>query len=102
MAALTYLKDTLLYVRLFNVTSRSTRASKHELTCEEKIRVISLILDVMGCAKSPDKIKYYIKTFKIELRRNFPFIYSFFLSHSTRLFHEIKNNFKFIKFMMKT
>ena len=45
-----------------------------------------------GCAKSHDKIKYCIITFKIELRRNFPFIYSFFILRSIRLLHKIKNN----------
>ena len=52
--------------------------------------------------KPHDKIKHCIKAFKIELRREFPFTYSFFLSHSTRLIHKIRNNYKFIRTMAKT
>ena len=56
----------------------------------------------MGCAKSHDKIKYCIVTFKIELHRTFIFIYLIFIPHSIRLFHKIRNNFKFTKTMVKT
>ena len=62
---------------------------------------VALTLYVTGCAKSHDKIKYYIITFKIELRRNFPCTYSFFIPHSIRLFYKIRNSFEFVKTVVK-
>ena len=47
-------------------------------------------------------LKYYIITVKIGLRCNSPFIYSFLIPRSIRVFHKIKNNFQFIKTMAKT
>ena len=65
-------------------------------------RLLVFTLYATVCAKSHDKIKYCFLTFKIELRRNFPFIYFFFVPRTIRLFHKIRNNFKFIKAMAKT
>ena len=58
-----------------------------------------LTLYATGCVKSHDKNKYNVITFKIELRHNFLFVYSFFIPYSTRLFHKIRDTFKFIKSM---
>ena len=65
-------------------------------------RLLLLILYATGCAKLHDQIKYCIVIFKAELRRNFPFIYSFFMPRSMRLFYKTVNNYKFIKIMAKT
>ena len=55
-----------------------------------------------GCTKSIDKNEYCLITFKIELCRNFPFVYSFFIPYSPWLFHKIKDNFKFINTIPET
>ena len=60
-----------------------------------------LSLNATGCVKSRDKNKYYLITFKIELRCKFILVYSFFISYSTRLFPKIRDNSKFMKTMAK-
>ena len=59
----------------------------------------SLILYATGCAKSHDKNDYCLMAFKIELCRNFPFIYSFFIPYSAQIFHKIWDNSKFMNSM---
>ena len=68
----------------------------HDWSTFVNIRTITylflfLTLNVTGCTKSHDKIKYCIITFKIELRRNFSFIYSFFIPRCiSRLFYTLR------------
>ena len=61
-----------------------------------------LTLYATGYAKSHNENRKRLITFKIELRRNFPIVCSFFIPYSTRKFHKIGNIFKFIKTMAKT